>query len=461
MLRKITFLLFISLGLLTESNAQNVLTLKGAVEAAIKNYGSIKAKQAYAKSSQTSIEQAKRDALPNINFSLQQDIGTINGQNGPLYGFGGLSVGSSGAALPSQNWNSAFGSLYLTNVNWDFFSFGKAKEYVKVAQSVADRDNRDLSQEIFQQQIKVAAAYLNLQAAQQLSYSYKRNLDRIDTVRHVVVTRALNGLVAGVDSSMANADYANALIAYTRSVDNVQQQENNLAFLMGIDSVSFLLDSTSIVKIPANIPDSNSLQNHPQLLFYKSRIALSEQQKKYFKTQYYPTFSLVGVLQTRGSGFAYDYGQNLGDYSMGYWDGIKPTRTNYLFGVGVVWNITQPYRLSQQVKSQDFITKGLQEEYSLTEKQLKAQLQLSDTKWQNAITVYRQVPAQLKAAGDTYMQRSVMYQNGLANMVDLSQAIYALVTAETDRDIAVSNIWQALLLKAAATGDFGIFINEF
>lgn len=454
-------MLFISFSLLSEGNAQNILTLKDAVETATKNYGSIKAKQAYAKSSQTSIEQAKRDALPNINFGLQQDVGTINGQNGPLYGFGGLSVGSSGAALASQNWNSAFGSLYLTNVNWDFFSFGKAKEYVKVAQSVADRDNKDLSQEIFQQEIKVAAAYLSLQAAQQLSYSYKRNLDRIDTVRHVVITRALNGLVAGVDSSVANADYANALIAYTRSTDNVQQQENNLAFLMGVDSVSFLLDSTSIVKIPTNVPDSNSLQNHPQLLFYKSRIALSEQQKKYFKTQYYPTFSLVGVLQTRGSGFAYDYGQNLNDYSMSYWNGIKPTRTNYLFGVGVTWNITQPYRLSQQVKSQDFITKGLQEEYSLSEKQLKAQLQLSETKWQNAIIVYKQVPTQLKAAGDAYMQRSVMYENGLTNMVDLSQAIYALVTAETDRDIAISNIWQALLLKAAAAGDFGIFINEF
>jgi len=192
--------------------AQQVLTLKAAVDTALHNYGSIRARQQYARSSQASVEQARRDYLPNINFGLQQDFGTVNGQNGPLYGFGGLGVASSGLPLPEQNWNAAFGALYLTNVNWDFFAFGKAKEKINVAKSVAQRDQQDLSQELFQHSVKVAAAYLNLQAAHQLSYSYRKNLDRIDTVRRSVVAKALNGLVAGVDSSLANADYANALI---------------------------------------------------------------------------------------------------------------------------------------------------------------------------------------------------------------------------------------------------------
>jgi hypothetical protein len=32
-----------------------------------------------------------------------------------------------------------------------------------------------------------------------------------------------------------------------------------------------------------------------------------------------------------------------------------------------------------------------------------------------------------------------------------------LITAETDMDVANNNIWQALLLKAAATGNFSMF----
>jgi hypothetical protein len=48
----------------------------------------------------------------------------------------------------------------------------------------------------------------------------------------------------------------------------------------------------------------------------------------------------------------------------------------------------------------------------------------------------------------------------LSNIVDLTQALYILNRAETNRDIALTNLWQALLLKAAAAGDFGIFMNQ-
>ena len=66
----------------------------------------------------------------------------------------------------------------------------------------------------------------------------------------------------------------------------------------------------------------------------------------------------------------------------------------------------------------------------------------------------------LEPVSDT-LQKSVLYRNGLTNMVDVTQALYALNRAETDRAIAYNNVWQALLLKAAATGDFALFFNEF
>ena len=74
---------------------------------------------------------------------------------------------------------------------------------------------------------------------------------------------------------------------------------------------------------------------------------------------------------------------------------------------------------------------------------------------------YLEAPVQVKAASDAYLQKSVLYKNGLSNIVDITQALYTLNRAETDRDISFSNVWQALLLKAAASGDFGLFINEF
>ncbi len=462
MLSRIFILALSSVFFANTAKAQEVLTLKSALETAVQNYGTIKAKESYRLSSQESIELAKRQYLPNLNISLQQDYGTVNGQNGPLYGFGGYGVASSGLPLPDQNWNASFGALYLANINWEFFSFGKAKQRVKVAESKNLRDTKDLSDEIFQHKVKVAAAYLNVLAAKKLKLSYARNLGRTDTIRKIVEVKERNGIVPGVDLSLAKADYANAMITYTKAKDNEQEQENKLAQLLGIPSQEFVLDSTLLKRVPTDFPieANSSLESHPLLALYKSRINVSEQEKQFLKTQYYPSFSMVGIFQTRGSGFGSGYAQNQNDYSTSYWDGIHPTRSNYLVGLGVSWNFTQTYRLSKEISAQDYVSQGLKHEYDLAEQQLKAQLDLSENKWKNAITVYDQVPVQLKSANDAYIQRSVLYKNGLTDLVDLSQAIYALVRAETDRDIAISNVWNALLLKAAATGDFTVFENE-
>ena len=458
------FLLLLALsGMFPElSCAQSVLTLPEAVQTAVQNYGTIKAKLNYAKASATAVTEAKREYLPNLTLGAEQIYGTVNGQNGPMYALNGLGTASTGPVTGNQNWNAGFGSLYLSNFNWDFFAFGKAKEKVKTAQAVAFQDNKDWQQEIFQQQIKVAAAYLNLVAAQRLTASWRENLDRSVTLKNVVVTRSKNGLNPGVDSAQANAEVANARISLTNAIDFQQQQSNLLAQLMGVPSQDFATDTLFISHVPLNVQDSSSfrLTNHPVLQWYQSRIALSQEQEKYERTFSYPTFSLVGVLQARGSGFNSDYAQNMHAYSTGYWNGTEPTLGNYLVGVGVTWNMTQPLRVAQQTKAQRLVTAGLQDEYLLADQQLEAQLALSKTKISNALDNYHQAPVQVKAAAQAYLQKTTLYGHGLTNLVDVTQAAYVLVRAETDSDIAYSNVWQALLLRAAAVGDFSVFMNK-
>jgi outer membrane protein TolC len=444
------------------ASGQQTLSLKQALQIAISNYGTIQAKASYAAASRATIVQAKRDYLPNLNVSAQTDYGTANGQNGPLYGLGGLGVTSTGPPLAAQNWNAAFGSLYLANVNWDFFTFGRSKEKIHTAKALADRDEKDWQQEIFQHEVRVAAAYLNLLAAKRLTASYKKNLDRADTFRYVVISRALNELIPGVDSSQANAEVSNAKITLTRALDAEQEQANQLAQLLGVPAQDFAVDTLFIAQLPASMkaPVVSAIEQHPLLQWYKSRIEASDQLAKYDKTFSYPAFSLLGVIQTRGSGFSNSYTGDPSAVNHNLYDGIQPARGNYLIAVGVTWNLTQPLRISQQVKSQQLISKGLREEYNLVNEELTAQLQLSGTKISNALDTYREAPMQVQAASDAYRQKSVMYQNGLTNLVDVTQALYALVRAETDRDIAYNNVWQALLLKAAATGDFTIFSNN-
>jgi outer membrane protein TolC len=439
------------------------LTLQAAVNSALNNYGTVKAKGSYLKASQASVKEASSVYLPNLNLAAQQAYGTANGQFGPVIAIGGLTAASSGPPFLTQNWNAAFGGLYLANISWDFFSFGRVRENVRVAEAQVVQDASDLDQEKFQLQVRVSGAYLNLLAAQRIKISQEKNLQRASALLSVVLARTINGLNPGVDSSQANAEVSNAKIALTNAINYEADQASQLAFLMGANYQEFNLDTVFVNRIPASLYDSisNNEARHPILKFYQSRIDVSRQEERYFDRFKYPVFSLVGVVQSRGSGFESNYSQiNPDAFSHSYWNGVKPSNSNYLLGIGVTWNLTNPIRVQHQVTAQEWVSRGLQNEYELVSQQIKNQLALADQKIKYAIANYKEAPIQMKAASDAYLQKSVLYKNGLTNIVDVTQTLYSLNRAETDRDISDSNVWQALLLKAAAIGDFGLFENE-
>ena len=113
------------------------------------------------------------------------------------------------------------------------------------------------------------------------------------------------------------------------------------------------------------------------------------------------------------------------------------------------------------VRSQKFTSAQYKDDYDLVSQQLSEQELLAETRISNALKNYNQSPQEVKAANDAYIQKYTLYKNGLANIVDFTQALYVLNRAEVDDYIVKNNVWQALLYKAAATGDFTIFINNF
>jgi outer membrane protein TolC len=455
------------LGWPTGQAMAQALTLRQAVQTALNNYGTIRAKANYVKAARANVREVKNEYLPDLTLAAEQVYGTANSSLGPLIGYKAPSVSSSGGVFPTQNWNAGFGSLYWTNINWDFFQFGRFKQKAQVAQKGLDLNQSDLDQEKFEQSVRVAGAYLNLIAAQKLILSQQANLDRAVSFQTVATARAKSGLNPGVDSSLANAEVSNARILLTNAIESEQEFANQLAQLMQVrppDSNNYSLDSAFVSRLPnaLNAPPAQPLTNHPLLQFFQQRVQFSDQQARYLRTLNYPTFSLFGVFQDRGTGFDYSYGaQNPNAYTPNYFKGVGFQTANYLVGVGVTWDITNPLRIHQQVAAQNFTTEGLREEYGLISQQLQAQIVLSDTRIRHALENYREAPVQVKAAADAYLQKETLYKNGLATIIDVTTAAAILNQAETERDVIDTGVWQALLYKAASTGDFGMFINEF
>lgn len=436
------------------------LSLDSALSISLDNYESIKAKKNYLKASEAAVENSKRDYLPDFKISAQQRYGTINAQNGPMYGFGGLGIASTSMPLPEQNWNVAFGSLYLANVNWEFFTFGQIKNNIQLARSDVYKKQTALQQEQFQHQIRVTATYLNLLAVQRMVYVQERNTERAEVFQTIAESLANNGLKPRVDASLAQAEVSNAKIALFKIQDKELELSKDLSILLGIDYTKFNLDNYYSQVLPDKLISSSEInEHHPLLAHRQNMIDYSDKQIKLFRSQNLPKLTMFGVIQGRGSGFDHNYVQDNSAFSRKYSDGVGIDRSNYLIGLGVTWNITSIFRNQSKIKRQKFNTLALQDEYKLLFQELKAQTNLAEEKMLNALAHKKESPTQVKAAQEAYSQHMALYKNGLNTIADLTQSFYALNRAETDNEIATINVWQALLLKASSSGHFEIFTN--
>ncbi len=439
---------------------QQPLLLSQAIQTGLQNYQSIQAKKNYLHSSAELLKNTRSEYLPNVVASLQQDFGTINGQFGPSSAYGVSGTTSSGPSYSKQSWLAAFGGVYVLNTNWEVFSFGRLQSRIAYAASQVTKDSADLVQEQFIQSIKIAGAYLNLLVAETLLKTANANLQRSQYVQTVVIARTKNGLNAGVDSSIANAEVSKARLLIIDATTTQQQYNNQLAQLMNAAVINYTTDSTFLKTLPTMYTTTLTLQLNPQVNFYKSRIDQSNRYAGLLDKSILPGINLFGIFQSRGSGFDYNYMPSNNNYSKDYFTGINPTRSNYVAGVSIAWNIMSIAKIKHQVLAQQFISKALQNEYDLVNIQLNAQLVFADQRIENSLQSWHEAPIQYKAATDVYLQKSVLYKNGLSNVIDLQQALYLLNRAETDKSVAFINVWQSLLQKAAASGDFDLFLKQ-
>lgn len=436
------------------------LTLQKALEDAVLNYNTLKAKQLHVAASKEDISFQKTSLLPNITLMAQQSYGTVNVLNGPLYAYGGLGTASTSMPLADQNWNAAFGSLYLANLNWDIFTFGKNRSSIEIATQFSEIIQADYDQAVFQHQVKVGAAYLNLLASQRVKYVQERNLYRARVVYETTESRAKSGLIPEVDASLAKAEVSAAQSAQITAYDKELKYSKELSVLLGKTYTEYLLDDYFHKQIPILTTEENTdYKQHPFLVYQQERLYHSQESEKWIKALRLPSLSAFGILQARGSGFNWNYVQDNSAYSGSYLDGVGFDRGNYLVGLSIKWNLTDLYRFSSKVKEQKYSTKAIQKEYDQIEEEVIAQNALANARFTNAIRNFEETKIQLSAATLAFKQHEALYNNGLTTIVDHTQALYALNRAEIDYEIAQNNVWQALLLKAASQGDISVLIN--
>jgi outer membrane protein len=437
------------------------MTLRESLDTALRNYGEIRAKEARRDAARHDLSYSKKTYLPDVMLSAQQGFGTVNAMHGPLYSPGGPSNATTSLPLSEQNWNAAFGALYSVIVHWNVVTFGKIDRQIELSARTHDLRKRELELERFQHQVRVTLAYLKLSTAQRINHIQKENVSRYQVALETIASHAESGLVPGVDASLARAELASSKASQLKAYDAELEASKELAVLLGVPFREFQLEPTFYESAPENVTQPAVADGeHPLIAVHEGQVRRSEQEEKVASSEAFPSLFVFGVLQGRGSGFRHDYAMNQDAVSSSYFDGVGVDRGNYIAGVGLSWNLAGLLRSTSSSSAQEQRTRALYKERELAAQELAAQERFAERKFTIAHDNRGHAIAQRDAANDGFRQSKARYDNGLGTIVELTQAIYAVSRADVDFELAQSTIWQALLLKAASSGDLNAFLQQ-
>lgn len=449
----IAFLLMVSA---TPASAQKVLKLKDALDTAEKNYPELKAKAYFTKAAEDNLKETRREHIPMLKLQEQMNYATANSVTG-TYFTNGVSV--SGGILP-QNYNDAsFGSISLAFFEWPVFTFGQytAKNHIAAAQLGLAKD--DEANEKFQLQIQTAEAYFNLLALQKLEKSAQDDLSRAETIQRLVRAGARSGIRPGVDSSFANAEVAKAKLSQLGLQKSISAQNTILYTILGNRLQGMQLDTGFLSRLPKDVAVSDSTAiNNPILSMYNDRILISQSRQDYIKRAYYPKIELLGATWGRGSGMT---GTNPSLADKSFSDGVSMRRFDYAVGLTATFNILDYPRMHAQYSAERNITNAYMQEEEQEKMNLLNELAEANEALRLSLEQAEVAPVQLKAATDAYTQKLTLYNNGLAPLSDLTQALYNLNKAEADVAVINNTAWKALLYKASVKGDMNSILNQF
>lgn len=443
---RITFCAILFLGVSTLHGQ----TLNEILKQAETNYPLLKAKHFEVHAAENGLSSAKMAAVPSIDAAYQINYATHNNITGMASSQ--FFVPISGPPSVDNSYEPVYGSSASLLMNWEIFTFGQRTSRIDVAKANLQLAEADASHETFRHKINVIEAYFDVILGKELSKVYQKNLERSNENYIEVETLTRTGLRPAVDTAVLRAEISRAKIELLTHEKHLQTQLLNLSELLANDNISYHFDSGYFHYLPVD-PDDTANVSHPLLALSKARAKIQEEHRRSVQRSIRPTLSFWGTAYARGSGIRYDGEVNSNE-------GLHFTRYNYGFGLQLSVPLLRFIAVRNELNEQTNLLDAQQERNRQIEVQLSTKTKIASLNLTNAVAIAREGPAFYNSAKFSFDALQARYNAGLANHVDLLQAQYALLKAESDLKKSYLEAWRALLYLAVVKGDLNLFLNQ-
>ena len=437
------------------ANAQQT-TLPAILEQSKANYPLLKAKSMEVQNASQQGKAAAAEYVPRLTVQHQYTYGTDNSISGSFYPNPAV-ISPSGGVRARNIYTATWGSFTTSLLEWNVFNFGRIAANVSAARAGLTEANAGYENELFQHQVRVTDAYLLALIAQRLMAIQEANLRRADRFRQVVNAGVRAGMRAGVDSSLAHAEYTRAEMQLLETQRTAETQLLQLAELAGsLTQGTRSPDSMRFFSTLPPLPDTSTNSVNPLLTFYSARARSAEQRSIAVRRSFLPAVTLVGAAWARGSGIS----PADDSFHTTFRQGTEYSVYNYMVGISTRWTITDAISVSHRYRGEHYAYLQARELYN--EQHLKVQRQQQESLIQYNLMREQalRAPVQLAAAQRAYRQAFARYSSGLTDLPTLLQSMVTLSRAEADMAVSYSNAWRALLAVAASQGDLNLFLDK-
>lgn len=446
-----------------QQNSAGVITLQQALDLARENYPLIKSRMAEVDASQADAKGVVASYLPKAGVQTQALFATSNQVRGAYYSYDGLAVPVSGVRTDGFDSRASWSSLAAITMDWKAVTFGRKQADKALAGAKISLAQQQLEQDIFQHQVKVIDAYLQVLNLQKLTSLQERNTERTENILSVTRANAASGLKAGIDSSVAAMEATKAKIQWMNTQNMTSMQQVVLAELLGRPGEVVQIDTMAFYQ---RLPQKSALASadnldHPLLGPLASKIQISEDAAQTIRMNTMPTLSLLGSLWGRGSGIAeqVDAGQRF-DINNSLGSGLNLRAFNYVVGATLTWQPSRYIEMKHRYHAQKQQSAALKQNYQLVKQQLTTAQKNALLQFDLAYNVAQQTPLQLAAAKKAYAQSNARYTSGLENIILLTQVADLFIKSEVDYLVSVNTLWRTLLIRAASEGNLDVFLEQ-
>jgi outer membrane protein TolC len=432
--------------------AQQTLTVRQAVDAALKNYPAAQVSQEQIAAAAAAIDLARTAYLPRVDALAQVNRATRNNVFGLLLPQSVI-PSMSGPVIGTNNFGTAWGSVVGVLVSWEPYDFGLRRARVATASATKAQAEASLKRTQYEIAAATADAYLTLAAAQETIRAAQAGVDRAEVIARVVNAQVNAQLRPGADASRAEAELAAARTQLIQTREAADVAQTTVAKFVGIEQVAIAIGRLTELppdrQITALDPAANPVSVEQATVIEQVRAQIRELERSYF-----PRFNLQGSAYARGTG-AETNGTNLG-----WLNGLAPNTQNYAAGLTVTFGAMDLPALQAREAEQAATIRAQTAKLQQIATDLKAQFNAAVARWNGARNVVANTPIQVKAARDAVQQSTARYQSGLATIDSVAEAQRLLTQAEIDDALARLSVWRALLEIATAAGDLQPFLAE-